>query len=151
MGYIKLCKNCRSKLKEDDFIEDAYLPWLYDDDYECPECNGKLVDTIITTEEYMALSEVSNQLSFFEAMIKLKQEDLIEFQLKMAQFKTQLKQQEQMKNIEQKSNIPKCPHCQSTNIKPISGLNRGASIAMLGIFSKKINKSFECKHCGYTW
>lgn len=44
-----------------------------------------------------------------------------------------------------------CPTCQSTNVKPISGFNRGVSIAMLGVFSKKINKSFECKSCGYTW
>lgn len=48
-------------------------------------------------------------------------------------------------------NKPKCPTCGSTDIKPISGLNRGVSVAVLGIFSKKINKSFECKHCGYTW
>lgn len=44
-----------------------------------------------------------------------------------------------------------CPTCNSTNVKSISGLNRGVSVAMLGIFSKKINKSFECKNCGYTW
>lgn len=48
-------------------------------------------------------------------------------------------------------NKPKCPTCGSANIKPLSGLNRGASIAVFGIFSKKINKSFECKNCGYTW
>ena len=51
----------------------------------------------------------------------------------------------------QNDKTPRCPHCHSTNIKSISGLNRGASIAMWGIFSKKINKSFECKNCGYTW
>lgn len=48
-------------------------------------------------------------------------------------------------------NKPKCPTCGSTNIKSISALNRGVSVAVLGIFSKKINKSFECKNCGYTW
>ena len=52
---------------------------------------------------------------------------------------------------QESSNTPRCPTCQSTNIKSISGLNRGVSVAMLGIFSKKINKSFECKNCGYTW
>ena len=46
---------------------------------------------------------------------------------------------------------PRCPHCKSTNIKSISTLNRGASIVMWGIFSKKINKSFECLDCKYTW
>lgn len=48
-------------------------------------------------------------------------------------------------------NIPKCPTCGSTEIQQISGLERGASIIGLGIFSKKINKSFKCKVCGYTW
>ena len=49
------------------------------------------------------------------------------------------------------SNLPKCPHCNSTNISKIGTAERVGSIAMLGIFSKKINKSFKCKSCGYTW
>lgn len=48
-------------------------------------------------------------------------------------------------------NIPKCPTCQSTNIQKIGGLERGVSVAAWGLFSKKINKSFKCKNCGYTW
>ena len=52
---------------------------------------------------------------------------------------------------EQSSNLPKCPICSSPNIEKIGALERGASIAMLGIFSKKINKSFKCKNCGYTF
>lgn len=44
-----------------------------------------------------------------------------------------------------------CPTCNSTNIDKISGLERGASVLTLGLFSKKINKSFKCKNCGYTW
>lgn len=59
---------------------------------------------------------------------------------------------EKRKQIQQSAiGKPKCPTCSSYNVKFISGLNRGVSIAMLGIFSKKINKSFECKDCGYTW
>lgn len=46
---------------------------------------------------------------------------------------------------------PKCPHCQSTNIAKISGTERAMSVIGLGILSKKINKSFKCKNCGYTW
>lgn len=65
-----------------------------------------------------------------------------EFNAKMAHGKTIL---------EEKSRTPKCPTCQSTNIQRISGIERGASIIGLGIFSKKINKSFKCKNCGYTW
>lgn len=48
-------------------------------------------------------------------------------------------------------NKPKCPTCSSTNIQKIGTGERVASVAMLGIFSKKINKSFKCKNCGYTW
>lgn len=46
---------------------------------------------------------------------------------------------------------PKCPHCQSTNISKISGTERAVSVIGLGILSNKINKSFKCKSCGYTW
>lgn len=51
----------------------------------------------------------------------------------------------------EKSNSPKCPTCQSTNIRRISMIESGASIFAFGILSKKINKTFKCNSCGYTW
>lgn len=54
-------------------------------------------------------------------------------------------------HAKQKENVPKCPTCGSTNIRKIGALERGTSASMFGLFSKKINKSFECKNCGYTW
>lgn len=48
-------------------------------------------------------------------------------------------------------NKPKCPTCGSTNVKKIGGWERGVSVAVLGVFSNKINKSFKCGNCGYTW
>lgn len=53
--------------------------------------------------------------------------------------------------LEKQSYQPECPTCHSKNIQRISGIERGASIMGLGIFSKKINKSYKCNHCGYTW
>lgn len=53
--------------------------------------------------------------------------------------------------LEEASRVPKCPTCQSTNIRKMGGVERGASIAAFGIFSKKINKTFKCGNCGYTW
>ena len=47
--------------------------------------------------------------------------------------------------------VPKCPTCGSTNIRKISTGERMVSVGMLGLFSKKINKSFKCNKCGYTW
>lgn len=48
-------------------------------------------------------------------------------------------------------NMPKCPTCGSTNIRKMGGVERGTSIWAFGIFSKKINKTFKCGNCGYTW
>lgn len=48
-------------------------------------------------------------------------------------------------------NKPHCPTCGSTNIKPITGTERAASIIGLGIFSKKINKTYKCLNCKCTW
>ena len=53
--------------------------------------------------------------------------------------------------LEEQSRVAKCPTCQSTNIRKMGGIERGASIYAFGIFSKKINKTFKCKNCGYTW
>lgn len=46
---------------------------------------------------------------------------------------------------------PKCPTCGSNVVQKIGAMERGASIVGLGIFSRKINKSFKCKSCGHTW
>ena len=48
-------------------------------------------------------------------------------------------------------NVPKCPTCGSTNIKRISATERATSILGLGIFSKKINKTYKCLNCNHTW
>ena len=52
-----------------------------------------------------------------------------------------------------KENKPqiKCPTCSSTDVEKISSTERAGSVFLLGMFSKKINKSFKCKNCGYTW
>lgn len=150
MKYIKLCQNCKNNRKDDDIWGSGYISWIKDDSFECPVCQHKLVDTVLTGDEEEILSDVTRSASFYDSMIDLKQKDPIEFQLKMSQFKTQLQQQESSKQIEE-DNQPHCPTCGSTNIRKISGVERGASVAAFGIFSKKINKTFKCGNCGYTW
>ena len=44
-----------------------------------------------------------------------------------------------------------CPTCASTRVKKIGSTERILSVSFLGLSSNKINKSFECKSCGYTW
>ena len=82
--------------------------------------------------------------------------DLSEKAIKRRQEFDTPEHQEKLKQIAkfapQKSsnNISKCPTCGSTNIRKISTGERMVSVGMLGLFSKKINKSFKCNSCGYT-
>lgn len=55
-----------------------------------------------------------------------------------------------VKPVEEK-NVPKCPTCGSTNIRRVDGLERSMSFFLWGFGSRKVNKSYKCLHCDYTW
>lgn len=146
---VMYCDICGAKLKNGEQLT------------ECPECLCSFINTDKSSNVKSFKSKIPNgslikQIStdeaFMDAIFELYQKDPIEYQLKIQQFKTKLQQQEQPKSEPtQSSNQPKCPHCSSTKIAKISGTERAGSILMWGIFSKKINKSFKCNNCGYTW
>lgn len=46
---------------------------------------------------------------------------------------------------------PKCPTCQSTNLKNITVTSKVVNTAMFGIFGTKRHKTFHCNNCGYEW
>lgn len=48
-------------------------------------------------------------------------------------------------------NIPKCPTCQSTNIKKISATSKATNAMLFGLFGNKRKKQFHCNNCGYEW
>ena len=81
-----------------------------------------------------------------KAMTELYENDPIEYQLKMSQFKANLKQQESSKKIEEDKDVIHCPKCNSTNIQTI---NRGYSFwtGFLGSGSPRN----VCQKCGYKW
>lgn len=114
-------------------------------------CNGKLIQCNISCEDLNIISRISNDNDFFQAMIDLKEKDIIEYNLKMSQFRVQVQQRESIKKQQSEQSRVHCPYCNSTNVKKISGTERVASVAMMGIFSKKINKSFKCMACGGTF
>lgn len=113
---------------------------------ECPQCLCD--DVFVSSEEEEELMKLSNDRKFTNAMTKLHDEDPIEYQLKMSQFKANLKQQEsQQKEQEEKSkNQIHCPKCNSTSIQTI---NRGYSFwtGFLGSGSPRN----VCQKCGYKW
>ena len=111
--------------------------------------NQKLIKMSMTCEEFQILRNISNEPSFMQAMNDLKERDIIEYNLKLSQFKTQVEQQQS--NKLQNYNTPKCPTCNSTNIKKISGLSKAGSVAMWGLLSRKVHKQWHCNQCGSEW
>lgn len=109
-------------------------------------CGGNVIKTDTTFEEAMRLSDKQ-------------EEDLINHYIETLIKDTYDPKAREEREANEKhpfdgyvsDDSPKCPTCQSTNIKKMGGIERGASIYAFGIFSKKINKTFKCKNCGYTW
>ena len=103
-----------------------------------PKCNLSLDDLIV-------LNRISQDNNFLEAMIALKEKDIIEYELKMSQFRNQANQQKQPQQSTQ-PNLPKCPRCGSTSI---TAGQRGYSL-MWGFLgsSSTVNR---CANCGHKW
>lgn len=49
------------------------------------------------------------------------------------------------------ANVPKCPTCQSTNLKKITVTSKAMNTAIFGLFGTKRHKTFHCNNCGYEW
>lgn len=116
-------------------------------------CNGNAIKCNISYEEFCTMCDIADENDFYQAMIDLKEKDLIEYQMKMSQFRTQVQQQQQLKRarLAASSTTVKCPTCNSRDVKRISGTSRAAGAAMFGLFSKTVRSQFECRNCGYKW
>lgn len=119
-------------------------------DYDtCDDCGSKLLKTPIILEEYFYIKSISDDRDFLDAMIELKQKDIIEFKTKIAQFKVQVDAQEERER--QEKNKPKCPTCGSTNISKISATSKAIGAIGFGLLSKTARSQFKCNKCGYKW
>lgn len=148
---IKFCKTCNSNSYIGNLGVCGYY-WSYiDTATKCDKCGSEFQNIDFPSLDLKVLIQVSQDVKFIEAMIKLRQDNIIEYESRMSQFRTQVQQQEQIEQQKQDSSKPHCPQCHSTDISRIGTGERIGSIVMWGLFSKKINKSFKCKSCGYTW
>lgn len=115
-------------------------------DTKCPMCgNEGLVDSGITEEDVDAIGIASNyNRQLLEEMIKLHNENIIEYELRMSQFRANNLQTQQIQQTEESK--PKCPKCGSTNIT--TG-QRGFSL-LTGFWgsNKTVNR---CANCGHMW
>ena len=110
----------------------------------CPICKS----TDGEDADLITLKEISNGTDFLEAMIELKKNDPIEYQLKISQFKANLKQQEQVQESRAEENTIHCPYCNSTNVKKITTTSKAVHTAIFGIFSMGRNsKQWHCNDC----
>ena len=94
----------------------------------------------LTLSEYMTIHKISANWEFKKSMAQLKKDDIVEFNLKLSQFKSQ-----------STANIPKCPTCGSTNIKKISGTKRWLGTGLFGLASSDLGKTMQCNNCGAKW
>ena len=125
--YIKFCAVCNETRQNMEWCDDEKLKEFSKGYHNvlvpkegltiCPACKkGILEDSILTHDEFNLIEDVSNSdRQFLEAMIELKKNDPIEYQLKMSQFKANLQQQESNTNNSntkpKEDNRPKCPTC----------------------------------------
>ena len=148
---LVICRKCIEDFKSIPYTTPFQYRGLYTnfkvpDDNLCNICKEKLYITEVTKDEIKILYSISHDNSFLHEMIKLKETDPIEYQLKLSQFKNHV-QQQKMAQEEQNTNRLKCPYCNSTNVRKIGSGERAMSVLGWGLLSKKINKSFN--FCNY--
>lgn len=145
---IKFCKKCHDEKKIRYWGDKyGYLWTLTDDAKICPDCQSNLVDIDFPALDLKILEKISDSTDFYDAMIKLHDDDIIEYELKMSQFRSQVEVQEaeaERKKVEESK--PRCPKCGSTSI---TAGQKGYSFwtGFLGS-NKTVNR---CSNCGHTW
>lgn len=113
------------------------------DMYECTNCNKYMF--FDTSKEYKAICPNCKRTMTFV--------DNYDCDTDLEEQRKNLPPYDPTKDPNSPYYIPiiKCPTCQSINVQKIGTGGRAVSVATMGVFSKKINKSFKCKSCGYTW
>ena len=117
-----ICDNCQDSCDfSEDDVRDVYL---------CPKCNKPM--WYFSSYEVDEITDKTIGDTWYDTSREIKSP---------APFST----------TQSNKSTPKCPTCQSTNIRKMGSIERGASIFTFGIFSKKINKTFKCNDCECTW
>lgn len=117
----------------------------------CPKCNDVLQESPISKKDFSIIARISTDRDFIQAMMDLKEKDIIEYQLKLSQFKEQVenkKQAQQQAKIQKQieENVIKCPRCGCSDI---GVTNRGHSLVWGFIGSGEARN--VCKKCGHKW
>lgn len=149
---LQYCNNCKLHYFPD--IENNSIP------DKCDICGGNLIDTKISYEEYKKLPKTKRcpkcKRKYPKLFIKCSKcnVQLIKLSTENKRLDKQveeIRKQTQETRFSQQPNIPKCPTCGSTNVKPISTTKKATGFFLAGIFSSNLGKTMECKNCGYKF
>lgn len=66
-------------------------------------------------------------------------------------YKEKMKSLQTEETVGENKYIPKCPTCNSPNIRKISTSRKLAGAIGFGLLSKTAKSQFECSNCGYKW
>ena len=148
MDFCPKCKSTNIECVKDRICLDCGSAWYWHSSTskKCIKCGSENTTDEIDgynckMDDYLLLFNISHDGNFILQMLKLKNDDPIEYELKMAQFReiAERKKAEESK--------PRCPYCNSTDITKVSGTSRFASTLMFGIGSKKVGKQWKCNNC----
>ncbi len=141
---IKFCKKCQDEKRN--FCPSGYYFGWKENVKICPNCGGEFVDIDFPPRDLAIILKISQDKSFVEAMINLRNDNVIEYESRMIQFKNQTQQIEQQEN-----SAPKCPVCGSIELRKITTPSKVMSTAMFGLLGTKRHKTFHCNNCGYEF
>lgn len=127
---LKICPVCRS---------------LYPEDFtKCDKCDEELIDN----EVYKKWND--NQRNKYMKKYKSKyNSNSSSVTISKASMPVQSALKTSLTN--QQANIPTCPTCGSTNVRPISTTKKATGFVFAGVFSSNFGKSYECLQCKYKW
>lgn len=146
---VKCCMHCSKNVSNFSSAKEKYYAGIVittNEDNTCEKCGTNLTNTDIKIEDFMTIMNVSNfNRQLLDAMIELKQKDIIEYEIKMSQFRNQAEQKNIIENKKSDDNTPKCPKCGSTSIQIVP-----RKWSLLGGFATK-KTDRVCVNCKYKW
>lgn len=140
---IIYCPKCADKYKD----LTSYLGYkeVEKNETQCPVCKcSNIVEINLSDNDFDIIADICSDYNFVSAMIALKEKDIIEYELKMSQFRSQVSQKEKAKELEAKK--PTCPRCGSTDI---SETTKGFTFVTGFLNSSDIR--MYCKNCHHKW
>ncbi len=147
MDFCPKCKSTNIECVKDRICLDCGSAWYWHSSTskKCIKCGSEnttdeIDDYNCKMDDYLLLFNISHDGNFILQMLKLKNDDPIEYELKMAQFR------EIAERKKAEDSKPRCPKCGSTSI---TAGQKGYSFwtGFLGS-NKTVNR---CSNCGHTW